>query len=180
MQHDFHKSLATSKEHANAPWWDQVYRKAFIGFATSHYVQDDGWAQRGGIDRVIVLRSGKTFNVDEKVRTKDWPDFALERYSDRQRQTPGWIQKPLACDFIAYAFVPSQRCYLLPFLTLRAAWRSNGPDWIRAAEEKAKGFSFIYAENHGYTTESVGVPIPVVLKALNDAMLVTWNDEVPA
>ena len=26
----------------------------------------------------------------------------LERWSNEQAQTPGWVQKPLACDFIAY------------------------------------------------------------------------------
>jgi hypothetical protein len=37
------------------------------------------------------------------------PDFLLEYWSDYERRSPGWIEKDLACDFIAYAFVPSRR-----------------------------------------------------------------------
>jgi hypothetical protein len=34
--------------------------------------------------------------------------------ADEGRRSAGRVQKPLACDFIAYAFAPSRRCYLLP------------------------------------------------------------------
>jgi hypothetical protein len=98
MRHNFDTSLALSKEHEDAPWWPEVYARAFPGHLSSVSVREDGWAQRGGIDRVITLRSGKTVTVDEKVRLQDWPDIALERWSDRQRKVPGWIQKDLACD----------------------------------------------------------------------------------
>lgn len=49
-------------------------------------VRDDGWAQRGGIDRVITLACGRTIKIDEKVRKEDWPDILLERWSDEQRK----------------------------------------------------------------------------------------------
>jgi hypothetical protein len=38
------------------------------------------------------------------VRAADWPDILLEQWSDEERRKPGWVQKPLACDFVAYAF----------------------------------------------------------------------------
>jgi hypothetical protein len=59
-----------------------------------------------------------------------WPDILLEQWSDEARRVPGWVQKPLACDFIAYAFAPSRRCYLLPVALLQRAWRLNGREWI--------------------------------------------------
>lgn len=165
--HEFQQSLKLSHRYANAPWWEEVYRAAFPAFSSMVCVRADGWAQRGGIDRVITLSSGKTISVDEKVRTEDWPDFALERWSDRARQTPGWVQKDLACDFIAYAFIPSQTCYLLPFLQLRRAWIEFGKKWIEQ-------YPIIHARNPNYETESVCVPIEVVLDALVDAMRVRW------
>lgn len=131
-------------------------------------VRDDGWAQRGGIDRVLTLASGKTLLIDEKVRKKDWPDFALEYWSDRDRKTKGWVAKDLACDFIAYAFKPSQTCYLLPFQTLRQAWRQNRRKWVGKHKK-------IEALNKGYVTISVGVPRDELLDALGDAMRVTWT-----
>lgn len=157
-----------SRDAADAPFWLDVYRQAFPGLQAAVNVRDDGWAQRGGIDRVLTLKSGKTLNVDEKVRAKDYPDILLERWSDRDRRKPGWMQKDLACDFIAYAFVPSRRCYLLPFQTLRSAWLKNGREWI----EK---YQHVPAQNRTYVTESIAVPIDVLMAALQDAMVVSWE-----
>lgn len=172
--HDFQESLAKSKRQEDAPWWEPTYRKAFPSFHSMMSVRDDGWAQRGGIDRVILLKSGKHIYVDEKVRSKAYPDILLERWSDRERQTPGWIQKDLATDFIAYAFVPTQTCYVLPFIQLRAAWLIHGRDWIERAERGENGFRATLAKNLGYTTESIAIPVPVLLAAITDAQTVRW------
>lgn len=169
MIHDFAESLARSHNYANAPWWTEVYRIAFPSLRACVDIRDDGWAQRAGIDRQIVLACGRNITVDEKVREKDWPDIALERWSNEARKIPGWIQKPLLCDFIAYAFVPSQTCYLLPTLTLQRAWRLHGRDWCSRYPE-------IRANNSTYTTVSVGVPIDVLFQALSDAMRVVWSN----
>lgn len=152
----------------DAPWWPRVYDRAFPGYLSSHSVRQDGWAQRGGIDRVVVLKSGKTVTVDEKVRYEEYDDILLERWSSEQQKTPGWIQKDLACDYIAYAFVKSERCYLLPFLQLRKAWLRNGRDWIQRHPR-------IPADNGSYTTVSVAVPIPELMAAIQDAMKVVWT-----
>lgn len=172
--HAFGRSLALSQEHESAPWWEPVYRQAFPGFACMVSVREDGWAQRGGIDRVITLKSGRTVTVDEKVRAKSYGDILLERWSSRERKTPGWAQKDLACDYIAYAFVPDRRCYLLPALTLRAAWLKNGRRWIEDAQAETNGFRTVLAKNEGYTTESVAVPITALLEAMQDAQTVEW------
>ena len=165
--HDFQASLERSASYVDAPWWETVYRAAFPSFATMVVMRQDGWAQRGGIDRKIVLASGKTFDIDEKVRERDYPDFCLEYLSDRDRRAPGWVAKDLACDFIAYAFVPSQRCYLLPFPALRKAWHGNGLKWIA-------DYPRIEAQNRDYVTVSVAVPITVVLDAMERAMVLSW------
>jgi hypothetical protein len=167
--HDFAQSLERSNSYSDAPWWELVYRRAFAGFAGMVSVRADGWAQRGGIDRVITLKSGRTVTVDEKVREKRWPDFLLERWSDEARGSPGWIQKDLACDFIAYAFVPDETCYLLPFLPLRKAWIQNGRDWCARHQE-------VRAKNHGYVTISVAVPIEEVLSAISVAITINWGE----
>jgi hypothetical protein len=170
--HNFNDSLAKSHAQEDAPWWESVYRKAFPTFLAMHSVRNDGWAQRGGIDRIIILASGKNFTVDEKVRSKDYDDILLEFWSDEQHSKPGWIAQDLACDFIAYAFVPSQRCYLLPFQQLRRAWLENRYEWV-------KSYKRVHAENfnsYHYTTVSVPVPIPVLLKSICNAMTVTWSN----
>ncbi len=168
--HNFAESLARSHSYADAPWWFEVYRNAFPNLASAVCVRNDGWAQRGGIDRVLTLSSGKTLSVDEKVREKDWSDFALEYWSDEARKVPGWVAKDLACDFIAYAFVPSRTCYLLPFSTLRSAWRKHCKDWVSRYDR-------VEAVNQGYRTVSVAVPRGVLLASLTDAMTVSWTGE---
>lgn len=167
--HNFAESLERSHAYSDAPWWLEVYRKAFPGLQSAVCVRGDGWAQRGGIDRVLTLASGKTLTIDEKVREQDWPDILLEYWSDAGRKIPGWVAKDLACDFIAYAFVPSQTCYLLPFQTLRSAWRKNRIDWVRS-------YKRVEAKNTGYTTVSVAVPTSVLLDALADAMCIRWQE----
>lgn len=175
MRHNFATSLALSHEQEDAPWWGEVYGLAFPGHLSAVSIRNDGWAQRGGIDRVITLKSGKTVTVDEKVRSHDWGDIALERWSDRAKKVPGWIQKDLACDFIAYAFIPTQRCYLFPFLLLRRAWNLQGREWCELAEAKADGFKVVLAENPGYVTESIAIPVGILLSAIREAMVVSWG-----
>ena len=166
VNHDFQTSLALSQAFSDAPWWLDLYRQAFPTLVSAVCVRDDGWAQRGGIDRVLTLACGRTFTVDEKVRTSEWPDILLEQWSDEERRKPGWVQKPLACDFIAYAFAPSRRCYLLPVALLQRAWRMHGRDWIACYGQRR-------ARNVGYVTASVPVPFPVLESAIVDAMRVS-------
>lgn len=41
---------------------------------------------------------------------------SLEQWSDEGRRSPGWVQKPLACDFIAYAFaLPAEGAICYPW-----------------------------------------------------------------
>jgi hypothetical protein len=166
--HSFNECLARSQSYADEPWWLDVYRRAFPNLASAVTIRDDGWAQRGGIDRLISLTSGKTITVDEKVREKDYGDILLERFSDERRKTPGWMETPLACDYIAYAVAPTRTCYLLPFQTLWRAWQLNGQSWIAQYQP-------IRARNPGYVTLSVAVPVAVLMRALTDAMTVHWR-----
>jgi len=170
---EFRRDLAWSHQQSDEPWWEQVYRAAFTDFAAMHDVRDDGWAQRGGIDRQVFLSDGTVLKIDEKARRTAYPDFFLEYWSDEARKVPGWVAKPLTCDFIAYAFVPTQTCYLLPFQILRAAWRDNRREWIASYGSKK-------AKNPNHTTVGVAVPIPVVLEALSSALTVKWASDAEA
>lgn len=188
LVHRFPESLALSESYSEAPWWEEVYREAFPDFLSMQCIRKAGWGQMAGIDRIVILKSGATIYVDEKVRGEDYTDIALERWSDKDRRKPGWIQKDLACNYIAYAFIPSSTCYLLPFQQLRKAWKLYGRRWIEKAEaEEAAGiplkdreYPFIRARNPTYVTESVGVPINTLLDALLDALTIRWRRGTPA
>lgn len=163
--HTFNDSMALSEKYG-ADWWLPIYRRAFPTLMSAVAVQHDGWAQRGGIDRLLTLACGRTFAVDEKIRTEDWPDVLLERWSDEARQSPGWVQKPLAADFIAYAHAPAATCVLLPVPALQRAWRQHGRQWIGLYGQRR-------AKNPGYTSVSVPVPRGVLMQAIVEAMFVS-------
>ena len=164
VHHVFADSLALSQSYSEADWWLNLYRKAFPSLVSAVSVRNDGWAQRGGIDRVLTLACGRVFTVDEKIRTADWPDILLEQWSDEARRVPGWIQKPLACDFIAYAFAPSHRCYLLPVVPLQRAWRQKGKFWLDRYGQR-------HAHNPGSVSANDRGPIDILMQAISDAML---------
>lgn len=172
--HDFDRDLRWSQEQADHPMWEAVYRKAFPTMQSMNSVNEDGWAQRGGIDRLIVLSSGRTITVDEKVRRKAYRDVALEYEHAHQggRKTPGWIEKEAACDFLAYAWEPLGIAYLFPWLQLQRAWSEHSPDWFHCYRKVA-------ARNRTYTTYSLAVPLPVLVPAVADAMRVEWRERRP-
>jgi len=174
MSHNFAESLARSHAQARAPWWREVYATAFPGFSVMSSVHNDGWAQRAGIDRVITLESGRTVTVDEKVRDKAWPDILWEYWSNRERKVAGWCAKDMACDYIAYAFIPTKTCYLLPALQMRKAWNTHGDEWINKAQTYTDGYRIVDADNGTYTTRSVAVPITISLSAIQEASVVKW------
>lgn len=172
--HGFTRSLDWAAHHADAPWWEEAYRAAFPGLVSLAVVRDDGWAQRGGIDRVLTLGSGKTLTIDEKVRDRDYGDFLIEYWSDARRRVPGWAVNDAACDYIAYAFVPSGRCYLLPFQELRRATVERGREWVERYREP-QHVAYNRQSGRRWETHFVPVPIPVVLSAITDAMLVRFT-----
>lgn len=184
--HDFQSSLAYSHAQSDQPWWGEVYRRAFPDMVGMADLREDGWHQRAGRDRAIVLSSGRTVYVDEKVRTEVYDDIAIEIWSQYPlngqppyRPVPeakeGWARKPLDCDWLAYAFVPTATCHLLPFLGIRAAMEKSRMGWIRNADAEENGFRWIVAPNRRYQTISIAVPIWILRGAIEDAMTITWT-----
>jgi len=167
--HEFHASKQLAAETAEAPWLGTLYRRAFHNFESMMIVRSDGWAQRGGIDRKINLKSARSVHIEEKFRFSDYGDIFLERWSNVAKQTPGWIQQDLLADYVSYVFVPSRRMYLLPYLDLRRAWLRHGRYWIKRYGSKP-------VPNRGYETQGVPVPIPVLQKALIDCAYLQAKD----
>lgn len=160
--HDFHERLEMSQRASDEPFWSEVYRKAFAGYMGCLAILDDSPAQRMGIDRVVVLSSGQELRIDEKKREEVWPDILLEYLSNDQTNAPGWMEKDLHIDYIAYAFMPAKRVHLYPWHLLRRAWGKYGTAW-------KKEYKKVSAQNPGYKTWSVAVPIAVLNKAVQEA-----------
>lgn len=165
---DFYECLSASHAAEDLPFWKHCYLKAFPTMVGMFSHRKDGDPQRSGIDRSIILESSKQITIDEKVRFRNkktgmvYEDIALERWSDLDRHKPGWIVKPLLCDYIAYAIAPLGRCYLLPVLQLQAVWIANAEEWEHRRP--------LDARNNGYVTRSYPVT-PAELFPLIGAML---------
>lgn len=184
--HEFGDSLAFSHSQADATYWGQVYAQAFPDMVHTVDLRHHGWHQKAGRDRAVILSSGKTVYVDEKVRRETYPDIALEVWSVYPKNgrrpyppvagaVPGWARKPLDCDYLAYAFVPTQTCHLFPFLSVRAAWRKHCLTWRDKAELREDGYRWVIAVNERYDTVSLAVPIAALNGAIQDAMTITWG-----
>lgn len=172
--HNFQDSLKASYSDEDEEIWQKVYENYFGDQILSmNSVREDGWAQRAGIDRIIVLKCGRTIRVDEKMRAVDYGDIAIEAFSDYRKKIPGWGHrlKKLAVDFIGYAIRPAKICYLIPYLPFRKAIENNR-NWY---SEKNK----IYARNAGhggyfYETESFCITPEELFNAINEAQLIRF------
>lgn len=174
--HQFNESLEASHRYSDLPFWKECYEKAFAPhFATMVDHRENGYWQKLGIDRTIVLNTSKTIAVDEKVRYKDFGDIALEYLSNDRTDAPGWVCKPLLADYIAYAVLPASMCYLLPVIQLQQVWLKHGTEWRKAADAKSGGFSNVAAHNSGYTTHSVAVPLRILFPAIGNALRISFT-----
>lgn len=167
--HDFNERLRFSHKYADESWWKICYERAFPTMIGMHDHREDGQHQRAGIDRSIILSSGKTLWIDEKVRERDYGDIILEEWS-REGIDPGWAVKLLLCDYIAYAVVPIKTCYLLPVPQMQAAWNKNSERWKRSCE-------MVPAKNKGYTTISWAIPIKELYGEIGKMLRVSWEEK---
>lgn len=163
--HEFRADLAFSEEPASDEFWQQVYFCAFPNFVKRIPVTGNTDAQRRGVDCLIYLANDRILRVDEKLRREAYRDILLEHTSNTRTKAPGWIEKDLNVDLIAYGMLPTQKAYLLDWLLLQRAWRANKAAW-KAQYKDAP------ALNEGYQTLCTPVPIGVLFAALNRAFIV--------
>ncbi|MGZ8954482.1 MAG: hypothetical protein ACXW0Q_07370 [Methylovulum sp.] len=174
MSHDFLECLNFSHKFEENPVWERVYREAFPGMVSMISYKSDGFWQREGIDRGIILNTTKQIFIDEKVRGRNkngnvYNDIALEYLSSKEHNKPGWVCKPLRADYIAYLIAPLGICHLLPVIQLQNAWAKYGEQWIAAAKFQ------IVAQNKGYKTISVGVKPEVLYPAIGQELRVNFQ-----
>lgn len=169
--HDFKERLKYSEAAGDEPFWLEIYTKAFPNLVNIMAAPGDTISQRMGIDRVILLGNGKIIKIDEKKREKNYPDILLEYISVDTTHAPGWIEKDLAIDYLAYAFMPNQRVYLLPWDILRRVWLYKKEIWLRTLPK-------IEAKNQNYSTWSVAIPTNQLLNLIKTATIIQLDNNV--
>ena len=173
-KYDFKECLKFSHSAEDMPFWKEVYKKAFPSMAKMVNHRKNGDHQKFGIDRSIILENSKQILIDEKVRGRNlrtgivYEDILLEHISNDKNNTPGWVCKPLLCDYIAYAIAPIGKCYLLPVIQLQNAWEINGKKWI-------SNFGNKKTPNKGYSTISTPVPIKQLFIAIGSQLRIYFE-----
>jgi len=168
LARDFHADMSWSLKGGDETFWLAVYGKAFANLQAAELCEDLH-KQKQGIDRLLYLSNGKVLSVDEKKRDAVYNDILLEVASNEEYNTPGWMEKDLAIDYLAYAFMPIQRCYLFPWPMLRRAWLQLGAKWREQYKPVRAGTR---VGNAVYHTVSVPVPIDVLRRAVSTAAII--------
>lgn len=171
---NFHRDNAYSLRASEELFWEAVYEKAFPGLKYSQLCKDLA-QQKQGVDRVLYFMNGNIQYVDEKKRTKDYGDILLEHTSNVERGTPGWMEKDLAIDYLAYAIMPLQRCYLFPWPMLRRAWLQYRDKWRKEYWDTVPGTTEI-GNGEIYHTHSVAIPLKVLQRAVTTAAIIDVSD----
>ena len=63
---DFKKDLNIAIHAKMTPCWLEIYQKAFPTMTDIISHRQDGWHQRAGVDRSVILANSKQILVDEK------------------------------------------------------------------------------------------------------------------
>lgn len=165
MVHSFERSLYRQEKKDASPFWRSVYDVVFPDRISVAINKSDMKAQRQGVDDVVYFADGTSVNVEKKEREHWYRDFLFECWSSMEHEKPGWAVEPYQnCDWFIYA-VTNKRFFAFRYEDWWCAWERNRDDWFSRAEREVDGFKFVYAKNHGYTTESIVVPDVNWLKA---------------
>lgn len=170
---DFVKQLEESHKH-DEDFWNHVYAKAFPNMEWHKACIAKCIGQKLGIDRVIYLKSGNILKLDEKLRYRDYGDVTLEYISNDKKQTPGWVEKNLKVDLIAYGILPKRTCYLMNWRELKLCWLFYKNQWLDQ-------YKHIPANNENkitgeimYTTWSLAIPLEIIMKKIRYTQKITF------
>jgi hypothetical protein len=171
VQPHFHDSLKLSNSVAQDARWEALYRAAWPGLLGAEYVTDVA-LQRLGYDRLLTLADASVIAVEEKYDAQAVENLFLEYWSNLEAETPGWIRKPLRCNYFCYVCPNIYTAYILPWPELQAAWVDQSEHWVKTYGAK-------YVRNPGYTTVGVAVPIEDVLIEIPGWRSFDWPDIEP-
>jgi len=181
--HSFGESLEESHKLDQEHNFIELYERMWPDVVSAQRIDADSHLQRSGVDRLIVLQTGKQITIDEKVRKEDYGDILLELVSVGHYSTNGFIEKKPGwtvdmtkiCDFIAYVVLPSARCYLLPFDLLRNATIANMDAWKANPKCRFPKDS----DNFTYITRNIAVPWDILKPAITQQMFRKFGDGKP-
>ena len=173
--YEFKKDLATSQAEQAAAGWYKIYELMFRDFNNMAEVKDRA-LQAKQVDRILLLDNGAELRIEEKVDKYDNQRIALEMWADTEHSRAGWLSKPSLAHWIAYKKVALGECLFLPPNALKNAYMANKEKWGEKANLEIEDFKVGRAQNKGYSSINLLVPIKELLKTVKEARLIKYKD----
>ena len=179
--YSFERNLAFSEENQQDERWNQAYREFFPELSHIELVSDNE-SQDRGVDKIVYMKEGQQYNIDEKVDRKGYPRFPIEIWQDYKRRYPGWaVKEGQKTDYIAYLIFPLQHYYLIPYEDIKAALQKNYQQWLDNAKNYRDGFVYGKAWNdkkfgNVWETHNVCVPFDILRNHIPSIQLWEANE----
>lgn len=153
----FQRDLEESNSIQNTEWWNTVHKTAFRNVVQVRPVLDK-LTQSRGVDRVILTQAHEDapihkITIEEKLDQTSYHNMALETKSTARGDdegTPGWINKPLISNLLAYGFAQRGEVHYFDTIEFMNLWKSNEVEWKR-----------YYGERRVYSSHARVVPVPI-------------------
>lgn len=175
--YSFDDNLDFSQKNQLDPRWSQAYHEFFPGLSNIEIVSDSKY-QDSGVDKIIYMKDGIQYNIDEKVDRKGYPRFPIEIIQDSITGRPGWaVKEGQMTDYIAYLVKPDQKYYLIPYQELKDAYRRNEQQWLNMAKSRERnGFLYRIVKNDKkggvvWHTHNICVPLNFLMNHIPDMQL---------
>lgn len=142
---------------------DTIFRNAIMQWFGEEVqsisdIVDDVEKNKVGIDREVVLKSGRVLNIEQKNSRFYSTHFFAELIGDVARNTPGWTVDPnKQSDFIFYYWEKAKKMLVLPAYSLRRAVRRMAKQY---GEEYGLSTTCSTVKETGRRWETVGVSVP--------------------
>lgn len=178
--YSFDDNLDFSQKNQRDPRWEQAYRQFFPGLSHIELVTDKK-SQNSGVDKIVYMKDGKQYNIDEKVDRKGYRRFPIEIIQDSKSNRPGWaVKEGQMTDYIAYLVKPKQNYYLIPYKELTDALQKNYQQWLNDAKDSRNDFLYRIVKNDKkggvvWHTHNICVPLKFLMNHLPNIQL--WKAE---
>ena len=73
--YSFEDNVAYVRENRNHEHWGQAYRFFFPEMSHIEEIAEKDQRQKVGVDYIVYLKNGTSYNIDEKVDKKGYPRF---------------------------------------------------------------------------------------------------------
>jgi hypothetical protein len=163
---NFAEQLAVSDSPAVAALVDPFLRRRFPGALSLRRAAEAN--DRAGADIIVEFPHCQFRFIDLKVRTCDYrvlgkADIALEIWSNKERETPGWaLDESKVSDWLLFVWMDTKRTLLLDARAVRAVTKSNLPRW-QASYQNAEQRTPVGARGYNSSVIFVGTDELVAL-----------------